>query len=139
VLPLSDLASKVTGMHRSRIGIVLIDHPEEHYDAGLAFWAAVTGHEPVAQDGPYASLGTLGGTHNLEVQRTGSGTASRLHLDIETDDIPAEVERLVGLGATIQEQHEGLTILRDPAGLVFCVIGLQTDPAQFDAHATSWD
>jgi catechol 2,3-dioxygenase-like lactoylglutathione lyase family enzyme len=126
-------------MHRSRIGIVLIDHPQEQYDACLAFWSEVTGREVVDEGGPFTSLGTLGGTHNLEVQRTGSGTAARIHLDIETDDVPAEVERLVGLGATIQEQREGLTILHDPGGLVFCVVGVQTAPGQFDTHATTWD
>lgn len=50
---------------------------------------------------------------------------NRVHLDFHTDDLAAEVERLVGLGATALAEHTmpGLTwrVLEDPAGNVFCV------------------
>jgi hypothetical protein len=39
----------------------------------------------------------------LESQRTGDGTAARVHLDIETDDVRAEVARVLALGATVLE------------------------------------
>jgi len=55
------------------------------------------------------------------VQNLSEG-ASRVHLDVETDDPPAEIARLVGAGATIAQQHEEWTVLRDPAGLLFCVV-----------------
>jgi hypothetical protein len=127
-------------MHRSRIGIVLIDHPEEVFDMTLAFWAGVIGSRASRPtDSPIQRIGELAGSLGLEVQRTGSGTPSRIHLDIETDDIAAEVERLVGLGATIEQQEETIAILRDPGDLVFCVIGVQTDQAEFDTHARTWD
>jgi hypothetical protein len=127
-------------MHRSRIGIVLIDHPEEVYDTALTFWAGVIGSQTGSPpDPPFQRLGELAGSLGLEMQRTGSGTPSRIHLDIETDDIAAEVERLVGLGATIERQYETMAILLDPGNLVFCVIGIQTDQAEFDTHARTWD
>ena len=126
-------------MHRSRIGIVLIDHPEEIYDTTLAFWAGVVGAKAaLPQTGPIQRVTELAGSLGFEMQRTGSGTASRLHLDIETDDIAAEVARLAALGATVEEQRQDITVMRDPGGLVFCVIGIQTDPAEFDRHARSW-
>jgi hypothetical protein len=126
-------------MHRSRIGMVLIDHPEEAYDATLSFWAGVIGAQAgIAQDAPVQRIGTLAGSLGLEVQRTGSGTPARIHLDIETDDIPAEVARLVGLGATVEQERDGITLLRDPGNLVFCVVGVQTDQAEFDRHARTW-
>ena len=126
-------------MHRSRIGIVLIDHPEEVYETTLGFWAGVIGEQAgVAKESPILRIGTLAGSLGLEVQRTGSGTPARIHLDIETDDIAAEVDRLVGLGATIEQERDGVTVLCDPGNLVFCVVGVQTDQAEFDRHARTW-
>jgi hypothetical protein len=110
-------------MHRSRIGIVLIDHPGESYDACLAFWAGAQGVRPVRED-PYASVGEIGSL-NLEVQRLDEGEP-RIHLDIESDDIPAEVARLRELGATVVEERDGYVVMADPGGVVFCVVGIQT-------------
>ena len=127
-------------MHRSRIGLVLIDHPDEHWDDALAFWAGVQGLTPTgADDGmpEYRSLGTIGSVA-LESQRTGAGTPPRVHLDIETDDIAAEVARVVALGASVLEAREGYTILLDPGGLVFCVVPVQTGDA-FEREALTWD
>lgn len=129
-------------MHRSRIGVVLIDHPVESYDAAAAFWAAATGSSRATPDGPpednpYESLDRLGGDVLLELQRTGSGTAPRVHLDIETDDVEAETERLLGLGATVVQRHERYVVLDDPGGLVFCVVPVQSD--DFAEHARTWE
>lgn len=88
-------------------------------------------------DGPYASFGRLESI-NLEAQRTGPGTPPRLHLDIETDDVPAEVARLTELGATVDEPRDGYTIMRDPSGMVFCVVPVQTGEG-FTEHAATWD
>lgn len=125
-------------MHRSRIGVVLIDHPGDRFDAAFTFWAGATGVAATlpAGDHPYASLGTIGSVL-LEGQRTGTGTPPRVHLDIETDDIAAEVARLTALGATVVDEPDGYAILHDPGGLVFCVVGVQTGE-RFDAEATTW-
>lgn len=130
-----------TTMHRSRIGVVLIDHPADTYDGAAAFWAAATGAEGrnpdgPPQDDPYESLPKLAGA-NLELQRIGTGTPARVHLDIETDDVAAEVARLVALGATVREERsEGYVIMDDPGGLVFCVVPVQT--TDFADHAAVW-
>jgi predicted enzyme related to lactoylglutathione lyase len=127
-------------MHRSRIGLVLIDHPEEDWEAALAFWAGVQGVAPISEDGAmpeYRSLGTVGSLA-LESQRTGAGTPPRVHLDIETDDVPAEVARVLALGATVLEERKGYTILRDPAGMLFCVVPVQTGD-DFEREALTWD
>lgn len=116
---------------------MLIDHPEGTYDAALGFWAGASGGTAAPQPGaPYASLGRVGGL-GLEVQRIGAATPARLHLDIETDDVPSEVARLVGLGASVDEERNGYTIMRDPGGLVFCVVPVQTGEA-FAEHAVTW-
>lgn len=127
-------------MHRSRVGVVLIDHPADRYEAAAGFWAAATGsrRDETADTPTYESLRPLADSIMLELQRTGEGTPPRIHLDIETDDVEAEVARLLRLGATIDERRDGYVILRDPGGLVFCVVPVQTGTA-FDRHATTWD
>ncbi len=121
-------------MHRSRIGIVLVDHSGEHYDQSLAFWAGVQGVRPTP-DGPYAGVGEIGSL-NLEVQRLDAG-GPRVHLDIESDDVPAEVARLEALGAAVVERREGYVIMSDPGGVVFCVVGVQTGD-RFTEDALEW-
>jgi hypothetical protein len=52
-----------------------------------------------------------------------------IHLDLHADDREAEVERLIGLGATLVEHRsrrigsfeERWTVMRDPEGNGFCV------------------
>ena len=129
-------------MHRSRIGLVLIDHPESDWEKALAFWAGVQGVEPTTEEpgdtaSMYRSIGKIGGV-SLESQRTGEGTPARIHLDIESDDVAAEVRRVVALGATVLEAHETYTILKDPGGLVFCVVPIQTGD-DFERHALTWE
>lgn len=125
-------------MHRSRIGVILVDH-SERFEEAQAFWAGVTGGTPLVQEPPEYTLLAQVGSLNFEMQRTGAGTPGRVHLDIETDDVAAEVARVVSLGArVVEERPEGYTILEDPAGLVFCVVGVQTGE-RFDAEATTWE
>ena len=127
-------------MHRSRIGIVLIDHPAASEPAATSFWTAVVGASPgqhvVTDDDPYTSVGELGAGLRLETQRLASDAAPRVHLDIETDDVAAETERLVNLGARVLEERDGYRIMADPGGLVFCVVPVQTKA--FADHALSW-
>jgi len=129
-------------MHRSRIGVVLVDHPAESYDEAAEFWAAARGSErrgdPSDPDDPYEALDAIGGGIKLELQRTGNGTPARVHLDIEADDVAAEIARVVGLGARVVDHHEDWAVLVDPGGLLFCVVPVQTG-ADFAAHATTWD
>ena len=124
-------------MHRSRIGIVLVDHPASSYDAAGAFWAGATGSTLEPEDETYSSVTALPGGMKLEAQRLGDQSAARIHLDIETDDVPAEVARVVALGATVVQEREGYVVLNDPGGLVFCVVPVQTGD-DFDRHARTW-
>jgi hypothetical protein len=127
--------------HRSRLSILLLDLPPEHHAAGSAFWSAATGHpaQPGPTDAQWTSLGVFAEGWHLEVQRTGSGTPPRWHVDIESDDIEAEVARLEALGARRHRYVEDGRFwqLLDPAGLVFCVVGIQTGE-EFEKYATHW-
>jgi hypothetical protein len=82
-------------------------------------------------------LGLIGSVH-LEGQRTGDGTPARVHVDIESDDVAAEVARVVELGARVVEDRDDYVILEDPGGLVFCVVPVQTGQ-RFESEAITWD
>lgn len=61
---------------------------------------------------------------------------SRVHLDIETDDVEAEAERLVRLGAKKIEKIQTWWVMEAPSGQRFCVIRQQRKP--FGPHANLW-
>lgn len=125
-------------MHRSRLQVVLIDHPDSITTAGCHFWAQAVGQRPAAtpsETSEYTELAGLGNGVVLVHQRIAESNP-RIHLDIETDDVEAEVGRLERLGAQRIVLVDGWWQMRDPAGLVFCVVPIQTD--DFPAHATEW-
>ena len=127
--------------HRTRLSILLLDLPPEHHAAASPFWPGATGRTaaPDPTHDKWASLGSFADGFHVEIQQTGPGTPPRWHVDIETDDMAAEVARLAGLGATRHRFVEGGRFwqMLDPAGLVFCVVGIQTGE-EFDRHATTW-
>jgi hypothetical protein len=62
---------------------------------------------------------------------------SRVHLDIETDDIEAEVKRLEKLGAKRVQQLHKWWVMEAPSGQRFCVVRPQR--TDFAANAHRWD
>lgn len=124
-------------MHKSRIGGIFIDHPASSFEASLAFWAAAMGRKPEGDD-EYRSLGLFDGQVIVELQRLEDDTEPRVHLDVDTDDVDAEVRRLEALGAKrLKSYNEGkYWQMVDPGGLVFCVIPPHTP--DFDDKATEW-
>lgn len=63
---------------------------------------------------------------------------ARYHVDIETDDVAAEVTRLVGLGAVQKSSWQGCQTLRAPGGHLLCVIPVHSDLDTFTQHAHTW-
>ena len=124
--------------HHSRLFKVVIDVAPEDHDRELTFWQEATGHTLEAFPGLPEYHGALlhGGEFALLTQRLDGG-ASRVHLDIHTDDLDAEVARLERLGAETVSRVRQWCVMRDPAGLLFCVI---PDPRRtFDeTNSTRW-
>jgi predicted enzyme related to lactoylglutathione lyase len=125
-------------MHRSRLNGLQIDCKNEDIDAAARFWAEALGR-PIAPDHPgtrgnYVMLETRPGEVDIQIQRVEH--ESRVHLDIETDDIPAEVARLEKLGATVDQRLERWVVMRAPTGQRFCVVRVQRDG--FSKDATEW-
>ncbi len=122
-------------MHRSRLTALGIDVPVKMHAASAYFWAGALGRSAEPDDeGTYLNLGRVGGL-DVFVQRVGEDD-SRFHVDIETDDVDAEVARLEDLGATRVKQVSTWWVMRDPAGNLLCVVPPQT--SDFPADATIW-
>lgn len=125
-------------MHRSRINGILIDCNVDDIEAAANFWAEALGR-PVDPNHPgtrgdYVMLEDRDGEISVQVQRVSH--ESRVHIDIETDNIAAEVARLERLGATVDTRMERWVVMRAPSGQRFCVVRVQRDG--FEKNANTW-
>ncbi|HEX6721510.1 MAG TPA: VOC family protein [Burkholderiaceae bacterium] len=114
-------------MHHSRLCAILIDCRTDDVDAAAKFWADALGRkvdmEHPGTRGNYRMLETPSDEPIVQIQRVEH--ESRVHLDIETDDIPAEVARLEKLGASVVRQLERWVVMQAPTGQRFCVVRVQ--------------
>ena len=132
-------------MHRSRLCHFVIDVPD--LDQGVSFWSAAlnAAEEPVSENSRhiYRRLRIPDSEVRILLQKTKDQKTSkeRMHLDLETDDVEAEVERLERLGATRWEHQVergfDFWVLRDPWGNEFCV--LQPEFPDLLARQDSWN
>jgi len=116
--------------HRSRVCHFVIDCND--LDAATAFWSAALDAVEDPISGPsrlvYRLLELPDSEIRILLQHTDDEKTSkgRMHLDLETDDVEAEVRRLEALGATRwdhqQERGYDFWVLRDPWDNEFCVL-----------------
>ena len=115
-------------MHRILMRTVVLDFGADVHERARDLWTAALG-AGIRRGTEYPEYHVL--DHPAAVGRVllqdVGGSSSRIHLDIEADDPPAEVRRLVAAGATVEKQQEEWTVMRDPAGLLFCVVPPETD------------
>ncbi len=125
-------------MHHSRLCAVLIDCNTPDIDEAARFWAEALGrpvdYEHPGSRGSYRMLETQPDELIVEVQRVSH--ESRVHIDIETDDVPAEVARLEKLGAAVVERLERWVVMQAPTGQRFCVVRAQRPG--FPKNAARW-
>jgi predicted enzyme related to lactoylglutathione lyase len=126
-------------MHRSQLGGFIIDCQTDDLDAAAEFWSAALGLETKHFDNPaeanYVGLDTRPEDLHIEVQKVDH--PSRVHLDIETDDIEAEVKRLETLGARRISEIRSWVVMEAPTGQRFCVV--RAGRANFAEQANIWD
>jgi len=125
-------------MHRSRLGALVIDCRTEVLAGEAEFWGAALGLTPESGakriNQKYVRLNGHPEEAQVILQRVDH--PSRVHLDIETDDIDAEVTRLESLGAQVVERKEKWVIMEAPSKHRFCVIGVVR--SDFETHANEW-
>ena len=117
-------------MHRSRVCHFVIDVSD--LEEGILFWSAALGASeeplPEASKHIYRCLRLPDSDIRILLQKTRDKKTSkeRMHLDLETDDVEAEIKRLEALGATRwdhqQERGFDFWVLRDPWDNEFCVL-----------------
>ncbi len=125
-------------MHKSKLAGFIIDCRTDDLSAAAEFWGGALGMEvralPAEEGEKYARLVDPSGDLHIEVQAVSH--PSRVHLDIETDDIEAEVRRLEALGARRVAQVETWWVMEAPTGQRFCIVR-RSSPA-FDSNAHQW-
>ena len=125
-------------MHKSRLGGLIIDCRTDDLDTAAEFWGAALGFPPKRSDDPadaaYVELQSGRGDLHVEVQQVGH--ESRVHLDIETDDIEAEAARLEALGAKRIGEVRTWCVMEAPTGQRFCLVRPQKDTD--DVGYNSW-
>lgn len=126
-------------MHKSRLAGLIIDCRTRDLDAAAEFWGAALGLPPKRSDDPedenYVRLETAPDDPHIEVQSVEH--PSRVHIDIETDDIDAEVHRLEKLGAKRVQRVKSWWVMQAPTGHRFCVVRPQR--SEFADEANRWD
>lgn len=125
-------------MHKSKLAGFIIDCDSADLDAAAAFWAAALGmpvDRSVDAGESYAQLSAPAALElDIEVQRVSH--PSRVHLDIETDDIAAEVARLEKLGAKQVGPVKRWVVMEAPTGQRFCVV--RAKAKSFEKTANRW-
>ena len=126
-------------MHKSQLAGFIIDCQTDDIDRAAAFWSAALGLEasvdPDPEESAYRQLETGPEGLHIEVQKVDH--PSRVHLDIETDDIEAEVGRLEKLGARRVADIRRWVVMEAPTGQRFCVVNPQR--ASFGQTANRWE
>jgi predicted enzyme related to lactoylglutathione lyase len=125
-------------MHKSRLAGFIIDCRTDDLDQAAAFWSQALGYSlkssSAGEDSQYKLLNTPSDDLHIEVQKVEH--PSRVHLDIEADDIDAEVARLEKLGAKRIAQVRTWWVMEAPTGQRFCVVRVQR--SDFAENANTW-
>jgi predicted enzyme related to lactoylglutathione lyase len=125
-------------MHKSKLSGFIIDCHTDDLEGAASFWSRALGmpvHElPGSENDSYRGL--TDAQHGLDIEVQKVDHPSRVHLDIETDDIDAEVLRLEALGAKRVLPVQGWWVMEAPTGQRFCVV--RAKRADFERRANTW-
>jgi len=114
-------------MHKSRLATFVIDCETQDLERAARFWSAALGRAVSTTNDPgYVELAATSAEPQLLVQKVPH--PSRVHLDIETDDLEAEVKRLEALGARRVAFVKRWWVMEAPTGQRFCVVNPQRGP-----------
>jgi hypothetical protein len=122
-------------MHRSRLAGFIIDCQTQDLDGAAAFWGGALGLPILGHDGDeYVRLD--GAERDLVIEVQSVSHPSRVHLDIESDDVDAEVARLEALGAKRIQKTRTFWVMEAPSGQRFCVVRAKSDLSKAPGAST---
>ena len=126
-------------MHQSRLAGFIIDCKTDDLEGAANFWGAALGYplkDAATEPSPiYRQMNTGPDGLHIEVQQVSH--PSRVHLDIEADDIDAEAARLERLGAKRIGFVKRWWVMEAPTGQRFCVVRMKHP--ERGATPTLWD
>jgi GNAT superfamily N-acetyltransferase len=129
---------KVGKSHKSKLDGFIIDCETNDLHSAAAFWAEALGLDiktlPGEEGKKYVRL--VEPFHELHIEVQAVDHQSRVHLDIETDNIEAEVLRLQGIGAKKISEISGWCVMEAPTGQRFCVV--PNTSTSFARRAKQW-
>ncbi|WP_394392423.1 VOC family protein [Shewanella woodyi] len=127
-------------MHKSRLAALVIDSQVDDIEVANQFWENALGLMCISStedwSNKYAHLETCNNQPQVLIQKVNH--ESRVHLDIETDDINAEVARLEKLGAVIAEKFPRWVVMLAPTGHRFCVVNPQRTDFTTAENVNEW-
>ena len=125
-------------MHRSRLAGFTIDCRTDDLEKTAQFWSAALGVplKSAAEEASPIYRQLLTGPNDLHMEVQKVEHESRVHIDIETDDIEAEARRLEALGAQRVRSVQTWCVMQAPTGQRFCLVRPQR--ADFKEHANVW-
>ena len=124
-------------MHKSRLACFVIDCQVEDINPAADFWGGALGYTVTDADEKYAGLDATASGPKMLVQKVEH--PSRIHLDIETDNKEAEVQRLEKLGAKVVKVMERWIVMEAPTGHRFCVVNPQRPDFHEAADVNVWE
>lgn len=125
-------------MHKSKLAGFIIDCNTGDLPSAAAFWGTALGMQvrelPAEEGEKYIRL--LDSSSHLHIEVQAVTHPSRVHLDIETDNIEAEAQRLEAAGARRIRQISSWWVMEAPSGHRFCVVRAQSP--DFQDTAAVW-
>ncbi|QQX79330.1 VOC family protein [Shewanella sp. KX20019] len=127
-------------MHKSRLAALVLDSKVDNIEQANLFWEQALGAQCVRSDEEwstrYSHLETPIDQPQILIQKTTH--ESRVHLDIETDDIDSEVKRLTQIGAIVVETFARWVVMQAPTGHRFCVVNPQRKDFNTAENVNTW-
>jgi len=128
-------------MHKSRLAALVLDSKVDDIEEANKFWEQALGLKCVRSNeewsSKYSHLNSPTDQPHILIQKTTH--ESRVHLDIETDNISAEVERLKTLDAKVVETFERWVVMEAPTGHRFCVVNPQRQDFSNSDNVNVWE
>jgi hypothetical protein len=119
---------------------VFLDTPAASFEQAVDFWSAATGWQPSerrGEDGQFLTLVPPAGAAYVKLQAVDQPAG--IHLDLDTADRPAAIERARDLGASTAWTYHDVEVMRSPGGFVFCQTLLRGEPVLARDGATILD
>ncbi|MFI6866769.1 VOC family protein [Nocardia sp. NPDC050406] len=119
---------------------IFLDRPADRFDENARFWTTVTATSLSPTRGENSEFVTLlpeSGRPSVKMQAVADD--SRVHLDLDVDDVGAAAKRAQELGATLVLEHPDYIVLKSPHGMTFCLTPADRAEIEFPPLVTGPD